>query len=52
MFHMEGVSSLILSAYVNERKIEWNIVYPVDPDGIGTKTMSYGQELKGGTGGA
>lgn len=40
MFHMEGVSSLILSAYVNERKIECNIVYPVDPDGIGTKTMS------------
>lgn len=22
------------------------MVYPVDPDGIGTKTMSYGQELK------
>lgn len=30
---------------------EWNMVYPVDPDGIGTKPISYGQELKEGTGG-
>lgn len=48
MFHMEGVSSLILSAYINEGKIKRNTARPVDSDGKRTKTMSYDQELKEG----